>query len=39
MEIKKVVIKQGMMRAREQLAANVRYSDWQHSGLKQETPQ
>ena len=37
--VEKLAIKQGMMRAREELAATARYGDWQHSGFKKEIPQ
>ena len=39
MGVEKLAIKQGMMRAQEELAATARYSDWQHSGFKKEIPQ
>ena len=39
MGVEKLAIKQGMMRAREELAATARYGDWQHSGFKKEIPQ
>jgi hypothetical protein len=39
MGVKKLAIKQGMMRAQEELAATARYSDWQQSIFKKEIPQ
>ena len=39
MGVEKLAIKQGMMRAREELAATPRYGDWQHIGFKKEIPQ
>ena len=39
MGVERLAIKQGMMRAREELAGTARYGDWQHSGFKKEIPQ